>query len=163
MLAATLSILQIGWIISGAAAALTIFISLITIFGHARNYNRPLEQRQIIRILLFAPVFASVSFLSYRFFRSYTYYELAEVAYEAFAIASFLMLLLQYVGDNVEEQVDVFAKKEKRKLPMPFCCWRYRPSKAYFLNLLKWGVIQYSEWIDQYALLCSWLTLVCLP
>lgn len=64
---------QVGWLISGCAAAVTCGIALITILGHARNYTRPLEQRQIIRVLLFAPVFAVVSFLSYRFFRSYTY------------------------------------------------------------------------------------------
>lgn len=53
------------------------------------------------------------------------------------------MLLLQYIGDDVEEQHDVFEKKDKLKLPLPFCCWRYRPSKPYFLHLLKWSVVQY--------------------
>lgn len=53
------------------------------------------------------------------------------------------LFLLQYIGDNVEAQRDVFAKKDKKPLPLPFCCWRYRPSKAYFHVLLKWSVIQY--------------------
>jgi hypothetical protein len=35
-----------------------------------------------IRILLMPPVYAVISFFSYRYFRSYTYYELAETAYE---------------------------------------------------------------------------------
>jgi len=51
--------------------------------------------------------------------------------------------MLQYIGDNVEAQTDVFIKKDKKKMPFPFCCWRYRPSKAYFLVLLKWSVVQY--------------------
>ncbi|KDN49606.1 DUF300-domain-containing protein, partial [Tilletiaria anomala UBC 951] len=134
---------KIGWIVSGAAAAVTCLISAFTIYGHLLHYNKPLEQRQIVRILLFAPVFAVVSFFSYRFFRVYTYYELAEVVWEAVAIAAFLMLLLQYIGESVVAQVQVFAKKDKKKLPMPLCCLRYRPSKAYFLFFLKWSVVQY--------------------
>lgn len=134
---------KIGWLISGAAAAVTCLITLITITGHARNYNRPLEQRQIIRVLLFPPVYAVISFFSYRFFRSYTYYELVESVWEAIAIASFLLLLLQYIGNNAREQVFAFVKKDKRPLPLPFCCFRFRPSKAYFLVTLKWSVVQY--------------------
>ncbi|CAO1634055.1 unnamed protein product [Sympodiomycopsis kandeliae] len=134
---------KVGWLISGSAAAVTLFISLITIFGHASNYNRPSQQRQIIRILFFAPVFAIISFFSYRFFRSYTYYELVEVIYEAIAIASFLILMLTYIGDDSTTQMKLFASKDKRKLPMPFCCFRYRPSKVYFLVLTKWSVVQY--------------------
>ncbi|MCO5596100.1 hypothetical protein L7F22_050160 [Adiantum nelumboides] len=134
---------KIGWLICGCAAAVTCLLSLITIIGHARNYNKPLEQRQIIRVLLFPPVYAVVSFFSYRFFRYYEYWDLGEAAYEAFAIAAFLMLMLQYIGTSVQEQKATFAHKNKKPLPLPFCCWRYRPSKAYFLVLLKWSVVQY--------------------
>ncbi|PWN19446.1 DUF300-domain-containing protein, partial [Microstroma glucosiphilum] len=134
---------KIGWIISGAAAAVTLGISLITIIGHGRNYHRPNQQRQIIRILLFAPVFAIISFFSYRFFRDYTYYELIEVVWEAVAIAAFLILILNYIGEDEGQQRNVLAKKDKKKLPLPFCCFRYRPSKAYYLVVIKWGVVQY--------------------
>ncbi|MCO5597322.1 hypothetical protein L7F22_051398 [Adiantum nelumboides] len=51
--------------------------------------------------------------------------------------------MVQYIGDSVDEQRGVFTSKDKKPLPIPFCCWRYRPSKAYFLVLLKWSVIQY--------------------
>lgn len=53
------------------------------------------------------------------------------------------MLMLQYIGESVAHQIQVFVKKDKKKLPLPFCCWRYRPSKAYFLFILKWSVLQY--------------------
>jgi len=110
---------------------------------HSRNYYRPLEQRQIIRILLMPPVYATISFFSYRFFRAYTYYSLVEAIYEALAIAAFLMLLIQFVGESTDEQRKVLASKSKRKIPIPFCCWRYRPSKPYFMYTLKWAVLQY--------------------
>ena len=43
---------------------------------------RALRLLRSIRILYMPPVYAVISFLSYRFFRSYTYYSLVEVAYE---------------------------------------------------------------------------------
>lgn len=45
-----------------------------------------------------------VSFFSYRFFRSYTYYSVAEAAYEGLTIAAFLMLLIVFIGESNEEQ-----------------------------------------------------------
>lgn len=39
------------------------------------------------------------------------------------------MLLLQYIGQSTEEQKAILRDKEKRKIPIPFCCIRFRPSK----------------------------------
>jgi hypothetical protein len=36
------------------------------------------------------PVYAIISFFSYRFFRKYTYYALIEVAYESVTLSAFL-------------------------------------------------------------------------
>ena len=49
-----------------------------------------------------------------------------------------------YVSDSPAEQREVLSKKEKRKLVFPLCCWRYRPSKPYFLFVVKWSVMQVS-------------------
>lgn len=74
------------------------------------------------------------------------------------------MLLLQYIGDSTQDQRDALMNKEKRKIPFPLCCIRFRPSKPYFLHVggsrlcgslrfakmvallqaLKWSVLQYS-------------------
>lgn len=136
---------RIGWTIAGGCAALTLIISLISVLRHCRNYTNPREQRQILRILYMPPVYATISFLSYRFFRSYTYYDLVEVAYEAVTLSAFLLLLIEYVartasGRNANKALE---RKDKRPLPLPFCFWRYRPTKAYFMYTLKWSVLQY--------------------
>ncbi|SCV74137.1 BQ2448_6569 [Microbotryum intermedium] len=117
-------------------------VTLISVFLHARNYFVPREQRQIIRILFMPAVYGVISVCSYRWFRDYTYYELIVVIYESIVLAAFLMLLLQYIGDSTDEQREVLLEKEKKKLMVPFCCWRYRPSKPYFLHALKWSVLQ---------------------
>ncbi|KAI5121000.1 hypothetical protein M0805_000461 [Coniferiporia weirii] len=136
---------RIGWAISGGCSLLTLIISIISVLGHARNYTVREEQRQIIRILYMPPVYAIISFFSYRFFRSYTYYELIEVVYEAITISAFLLLIMEYVASTASGHSLSLAmeRKDKKKLPIPFCCWRYRPTKAYFLYTLKWSVMQY--------------------
>jgi hypothetical protein len=73
------------------------------------------------------------------------------------------MLLLQYVGNSSDEQKELLRQKEKSKIPIPFCCIRFRPSKPCqfsvpfivtpldfltrfvvldFLHALKWSVLQ---------------------
>jgi len=134
---------RIGWVLAGSMAILTIIISTYTVCQHTRHYHRPAEQRQIIRIILMPPVYAVISFFSYRFFRSFTYYHLVETVYEAFAISAFLFLLVQYIGNAPASQRAILANAPKRSVPFPFCCWRYRPSKPYFLHAIKWLVLQY--------------------
>ncbi|KAH9970660.1 organic solute transporter Ostalpha-domain-containing protein [Russula compacta] len=136
---------RVGWAVAGLCSLLTVIISAITVLHHCRNYTKPTEQRQTIRILYMPPVFAIVSFLSYRFFRSYTYYSLVESVYEAITLSAFLLLLVEYVASTAAGHTaeGALARKDKKSLPFPFCCWRYRPTKAYFMYTLKWSVMQY--------------------
>ncbi|KAI0049142.1 DUF300-domain-containing protein [Auriscalpium vulgare] len=137
---------RIGWAIAGSCAAVTVLISLVSVLQHCRrNYTNRAEQRQILRILYMPPIYAVISFFSYRYFRSFTYYSLIQVVYEAVTLSAFLLLLIEYVaatasGHSAEHAI---ARKDKHALPIPFCCWRYRPTKAYFMYTLKWSVLQY--------------------
>ncbi|KAJ7666778.1 organic solute transporter Ostalpha-domain-containing protein [Mycena polygramma] len=136
---------RIGWAIAGGCALVTVIITCISVLQHCRNYTVPREQRQIIRILYMPPVYAIISFFSYRYFRSYTYYSLIYVAYEAVTISAFLLLIIEYVAATAvgHKAEGALVRKDKRPLPMPFCCWRYRPTKAYFMYTVKWSVLQY--------------------
>ncbi|ESK97064.1 transmembrane protein 184c [Moniliophthora roreri MCA 2997] len=136
---------RIGWTVAGVCSVITVIISTVSVLQHCRSYTKPSEQRQILRILYMPPVYAIISFFSYRFFRSYTYYSLVEVAYEAVTLSAFLLLLIEYVAATASNRdaKNALARKDKRKLPMPLCCWRYRPTKAYFMYTVKWSVLQY--------------------
>ncbi|TEB20972.1 DUF300-domain-containing protein [Coprinellus micaceus] len=136
---------RIGWAVAGGCSVLTVIISVISILQHCRNYTNPRQQRQILRILFMPPVYAIISFLSYRFFRYYTYYSFIYIAYEAITLSAFLLLIIEYVaatasGNSPDRAIE---RKDKRPLPIPFCCWRYRPTKAYFMYTVKWSVLQY--------------------
>jgi len=136
---------RIGWLVAGCCAAVTVVITVINVLQHCRHYTNRAEQRQILRILYMPAVYAVISFFSYRYFRSYTYYSLIESAYESVTLSAFLLLLIEFVAATASDHnVDnAIARKDKHKLPIPFCCWRYRPTKAYFMYTLKWSVLQY--------------------
>ncbi|KZS95080.1 DUF300-domain-containing protein [Sistotremastrum niveocremeum HHB9708] len=137
---------QIGWLVSGICATLSVIITTVNAVRHARNYHVPLEQRQILRILQMPPIYATISFFSYRYFRSYTYFDIVQVIYESFTVCAFFLLILQYVartaGDNHAE--NALRRKDKRRLPFPFMCFLYRPTKVYFMYTLKWSILQYA-------------------
>jgi len=135
----------IGWMLSGVAAAIATGISIFLIYKHAQYYTKPNQQRYIIRIILMVPIYATVSWLSYFFYQQDVYYETLRDCYEAFVIASFFILLLQYIGDSSAEQKHILQGRDwpRMRLTLPFCCITYNPGSAHFLQLLKYGILQY--------------------
>jgi len=111
------------------------------------------------------PVYAVISFLSYRFFRDYTYYSFIEVVYEAFTLSAFLLLLIEFVADaRMGDRDNLLKDKEKRRLIIPFCCWRYRPTKPYFMYAVKWSVLQYvvvRPLVSIVGIICQALSILC--
>jgi hypothetical protein len=112
------------------------------------------------------PVYGVISFLSYRYFRAYTYYSFVEVVYEAITLSAFLLLLIQFVAAHTESQSeqDLLASKKKRKLLVPFCCWRFNPTKGYFLYAVKWSVLQYvivRPLVSLVGIVCQALNILC--
>ncbi|KAF9481499.1 DUF300-domain-containing protein [Pholiota conissans] len=153
---------RIGWTIAGGCAALTTIISAITVLQHCRNYTVPAQQRQILRVLYMPPVYAIISFFSYRFYRNYIYYSFIE----AVTLSAFLLLIIEYVaatahGHSTDKALE---RKDKMPLPMPFCCWRYRPTKAYFMYTVKWSVLQYviiRPLVSVAGIICEKLEILC--
>ncbi|KAF5376799.1 hypothetical protein D9757_009505 [Collybiopsis confluens] len=84
----------------------------------------------------------------------------------AVTISAFLLLLIEIVaasgsGHKAESSI---ARKEKRKMPLPFCFWRYRPTKPYFMYTLKWSVLQYVIFrpaISITGIICERLNVLC--
>ncbi|KAI0280622.1 DUF300-domain-containing protein [Russula aff. rugulosa BPL654] len=157
---------RVGWVVAGICTLVTIAISAMTVLNHCRNYTKPAEQRQIIRILYTPPITAIISFLSYRFFRSYTYYSLIEVVYKSITLSAFMLLLIEYVASTStgHSAQGALAKKDERALPGPFCCWRYRPTKASFIYKMKWSVMQYvviRPALSIAGIICQHLNVLC--
>jgi len=90
------------------------------------------------------PIYAITSWFSFVYVREAIYYETIRVFYEAFVIASFLILLLQYLGDSLEDQKRALKRHKKtERWFFPMCCLKYNPSRPHFLQYMKWGILQY--------------------
>ncbi|WVR05565.1 hypothetical protein IAU60_002584 [Kwoniella sp. DSM 27419] len=157
---------RIGWAVAGGCAALTTLITLFTMTMHAVRYQHPPAQKQVMRVLMMPPVYAIVSFFSYRFYREYEYYILAETAYEAITLSAFLMLLMELVSMNTTDQQlkTALKEKDKKKFPFPFGFWRFRASKPYFWHALSFSVMQYvilRPLISIIGIVCEYYDLLC--
>ncbi|KAF8160849.1 organic solute transporter Ostalpha-domain-containing protein [Crassisporium funariophilum] len=150
---------HVGWIISGSFALAATFISFWLISKHLRWYTNKREQRYIVRLLFLVPIYALISLASFLFWNHATPLILIRDAYEAIVLTAFFYLLVMYLSHDVEEQKKIFLKaglsveadqiarrkgEEIRKwvFPLGFVKWKPRDG-LYFLQLMKWGVLQY--------------------
>lgn len=92
------------------------------------------------------PIYATVSFLSYLFYRHALYFEVIRDCYEAFAIASFFALLCHYTAPNLHSQKDYFRTLKPKDWVLPVnwfkrCCggergiWRTPRSGLTWFNV----------------------------
>jgi hypothetical protein len=94
-------------------------LSMRLIFKHLQHYNRPLLQRQVVRIIMIVPVYAVCSALSLSFEHEAVYINTIRDVYEAYCIHCFLVLMLDFPGG---EAAVVEGIKEKGLLKHPFPC-----------------------------------------
>jgi hypothetical protein len=63
--------------------------------------------------------------LGYRFYRAATYYEFGRDAYEAIVVCSFMILMCNFLGIEMN---NTFKKKVRQGLIFPLCCISVTPS-----------------------------------
>ncbi|KAF9189156.1 hypothetical protein BGZ51_009822 [Haplosporangium sp. Z 767] len=140
----TLDLPRIGWIAAGCCTLLSTIISFVLIYRHLQYYTKPNQQRYIVRMLLMVPIYAITSWFSFVYVREAIFFDSIRILYEAFVIASFLILMLQYLGDSLEDQKRALKKHKKtERWFFPMCCLKYNPSRPHFLQYMKWGILQY--------------------
>jgi len=85
-------------------------ISFHDIRLHLKNYNRPLVQKHVVRMLLMVPIYAAQSWLSLRVYDLRLVFETLRDLYEAFVIATFIYYAIELMGGWVET-VKIFLSK----------------------------------------------------
>ncbi|KAJ8482614.1 hypothetical protein ONZ51_g5230 [Trametes cubensis] len=159
---------HIGWIVSSAFTAVAMGVSFWLIGKHLRSYTNKYEQRYIVRILFMVPLYALISLASYFWWVSIrtshirnhsTPLLLIRDCYESTVLTAFFYLLLLYISPDPNVQKEVFRKNglsrehdkrlrkrgeqpQKWMLPLGFVRWKPEDG-LYFLQLMKWGVLQY--------------------
>ncbi|KAF2400850.1 DUF300-domain-containing protein [Trichodelitschia bisporula] len=99
-----------GLIITATFGLIAVLLALFLMMQHARHYSVPGQQKHIIRIVFMIPVYATISFVSYVFYRHAIYWEVLRDCYEAFAIAAFFALMSSYIEPTLHDQKEYFRK-----------------------------------------------------
>ena len=92
------------------------------------------------------PIYATVSWLSYEYYRHSIYFDVLRDCYEAFAIASFFTLLCHYLAEDLHEQKNYFRTIKPKNWLWPItwlqkCCggkdgmWRKPRSGLTWFNV----------------------------
>ena len=115
-IAGSLSLQHIMLIAGGACTAVTLALSLSLLFKHLHRYTVPSEQRQIVRLIFTPVVFAVFNLLGIAFYHASIYITPIADLYEAFALASFFLLLVNYVVPDATQQEAFFAVTEHQRL-----------------------------------------------
>eukprot|EP00922_Rhytidocystis_sp_ex-Travisia-forbesii_P018306 GHVS01027212.1.p1 GENE.GHVS01027212.1~~GHVS01027212.1.p1 ORF type:complete len:749 (-),score=85.61 GHVS01027212.1:337-2583(-) len=99
-----------------------VLISACTIFGHSVHYNVPSQQRYVVRLLFFVPVYAVGSLLILMFSNYFLYFEVLRDVWEAVVVYSFFSLILDYCGGENACAVEIarFPGSINHTFPLPF-------------------------------------------
>lgn len=117
----------------------------LQIYQHLRFYTLPSEQRWIIRILFFIPIYGFDSWLSLLFFREnyYIYFNSVRDWYEAFVIYSFLSLCYEYLGGEGNIMSEIRGKAIQSSFWYGTCCLQGRTYTIGFLRFCKQATLQF--------------------
>ncbi|KAK0461043.1 organic solute transporter Ostalpha-domain-containing protein [Desarmillaria tabescens] len=150
---------HVGWIVATSFTLVAIATSFWLIVKHLQWYTNKREQRYIVRILLLVPIYAVISLASYFFWNHSTPLLLVRDCYESTVLTSFFYLLLNYLSPDPTEQRAIFMKaglsreadakarlagEKPKKWVFPLGSVKWKPTDGlYFLQWMKWGVLQY--------------------
>ncbi|KAJ7039115.1 organic solute transporter Ostalpha-domain-containing protein [Mycena alexandri] len=150
---------HVGWIIAGFFTVIAVITSFWLVDKHLQWYTNKREQRYIVRLLFMVPIYATISLASYLFWNHATPLLLIRDAYESTVLTAFFYLLLTYLSPNPEDQKAIFLKvglsraadaealakgEEPKKWMFPLGFIKSKPADGlYFLQMMKWGVLQY--------------------
>ncbi|KAH9278558.1 Transmembrane protein [Echinococcus granulosus] len=131
---------------AGIMASLAIIITSHQIYLHIVNYTAPNEQRWIVRILFFVPLYAFQSWLSLMFLRHqdfYVYFDTIRDCYEAFVIYSFLSLCYEYLGGESCIMAEIRGKEIPYSWVFCTCCFSGQVFTIGFLRFCKQATLQF--------------------
>lgn len=132
--------------IAGAFVWAALLITCHQIYQHLRYYSNPAEQRWIVRILLFVPIYAFDSWLSLLFFNKdnyYIYFDTVRDCYEAFVIYNFLSLCYEYLGGEGNIMSEIRGKPIRSSCMYGTCCLVGKTYTIGFLRFCKQATLQF--------------------
>jgi len=133
---------EVAWFAAGMMVALTVPISLWEIAEHLHHYSCPEQQKHIVRILWFVPIYAVDSYLAMVYKELAIYINTGRECYEAFVIYSFVNFLISSIGGAPAVEQALLRKSEPMHHMFPFNYMEvWRPED--FLPNIKAGTMSY--------------------
>ncbi|KAF8178538.1 organic solute transporter Ostalpha-domain-containing protein [Mycena galopus ATCC 62051] len=149
----------VGWLVAGIFTIVACVTSFWLVNKHLLWYTNKKEQRYIVRLLFMVPLYAIISLASYLWWNHSTPLLLIRDGYESTVLTAFFYLLLTYLSPNPDDQKAIFHKvglsraadaeaiakgEEPKKWVFPLGSIKAKPADGlYFLQMMKWGVLQY--------------------
>lgn len=106
---------EVATIVSGACALFSTLLCALLVAGHATHYSFPVQQRQIIRIVLLIPWVALFSFLVVLEEKAGIYIVMSLDFGCAIALSAFLLLMCDYVLSHSDGFDDLFGAGAKSR------------------------------------------------
>ena len=106
--------------LSGACALFAALAAWILQFLHATHFSRPAEQAKIIRIIHIIPTYSLISWFCIFFPQSYYYLAPWLDLVQAICLATFFLLLCEFISSNEDQRslffaaIDIKSKRNKK-------------------------------------------------
>eukprot|EP00759_Apiculatamorpha_spiralis_P014353 PhF_6_TR21032/c0_g1_i1/m.30252 len=137
------------WVVHNSTKYFAVVCAFITfvVIGremarHIKSYKYPDIQRHVLRIFMFAPIYAVDSCVALWMPEVSLYINTIRDCYEAFVLYQFLSLLIRYGGGETALVRSLNSKQYKGKHLWPLCCYYFKLDR-HFLVTCKRGVLQY--------------------
>lgn len=139
---------QILELVAGIGSLLCIITAAVLIFTHLAIWVRPNEQKQIVRIILFAPIFAIFNFFALWFYNvSWILTPFPEL-YECFALVAIFYLMVLYVSPDEDYRETFFHHLQR--------LGRYKQQPKHSRGSLRWFQV---TWVLVFQILPSKLAI----
>ncbi|CAH8589372.1 unnamed protein product [Heterobilharzia americana] len=140
--------LETRWaqVFTGLVAFTAILVTCHQIYLHLINYTCPNEQRWVVRILFYVPIYAFESWLSLLFLKHedyYVYFDSIRDCYEAFVVYSFLSLCYEYLGGESCILSEIRGQELPRSWAFCTCCFYGQTYTIEFLRFCKQATLQF--------------------
>ncbi|CAO3695938.1 unnamed protein product [Rhizopus stolonifer] len=117
----------IGWLVCLLFLLITWIVTFTTLFRHLRNYYNPEIQRHKLRVILFPPVYATLSWFAYLRYDYATTINFFATCFEAFAVYNLYTCLQAYLqpfrDENEEIQMGNALQNHYKFLVLQYPVW----------------------------------------
>ena len=133
---------------AGTFAGAGALIACVEMYQHLSCYTRPTLQKQLLRVLLMVPVYASASFISLAFPKAAPYVDVIREMYEALTIYAFTWFVMTWLELDANLSFSSWPEMLASKPPIPHLwpldqCFAPWPMGTPFIRAVQTGVLNY--------------------